>query len=105
MITTQDVYFLLEIRINYYYYYYYYYYYVRGYETVSTRIRSGAIILSKLDIPLGCHTLDTIAVGLVTGLLDQLPNRGKFEKVIRCDTWSRGIRLGQRFRVLGRGGE
>ena len=57
----------------------------RGYETVSTRIRSGAIVLSKLDIPQGCHALDIIAVGLVTGLLDRLPSRGEYKKVIRCD--------------------
>ena len=57
----------------------------RGYETVSTSIRSGAIILSKLDVPLGRHALDIIAVGLVTGLLDWLPSRGEYEKVIHCD--------------------
>ena len=57
----------------------------RGYETVSTRIRSGAIILSKLDVPQGCHALDIIAVGLVTSLLDRLPSRGEYKKVIRCD--------------------
>ena len=59
---------------------------VRGYETVSTRIRSGAIILSNLDVPLGCNTLDIIAVALVTGLLHWLPIWGKYKKVIRCDT-------------------
>ena len=58
---------------------------VRGYETVSTRTCSGAIILSKLDVPQGCHALDIIAVGLVTGLLDQLPSRGEYKKVICCD--------------------
>ena len=58
----------------------------RGYETVSTRIRSGAIVLSKLGIPPGRHALDIIAVGLVTGLLDWLPSRGEYKKVIRCDT-------------------
>ena len=57
----------------------------RRYETVSTRIRSGAIILSKLDILQGCHALDIIAVGLVTGLLDRLPSRGEYKKVICCD--------------------
>ena len=57
----------------------------RGYETVSTRIRSGAIVLSKLDVPQGRHALDIIAVGLVTGLLDRLPSRGEYKKVIRCD--------------------
>ena len=56
-----------------------------GYETVSTHIRSGAIVLSKLDIPQGHHTLDIIAVSLVTGLLDRLLSRGEYEKVIRCD--------------------
>ena len=59
---------------------------VRGYKTVSTRIRSGAIILSKLDVLLGRHALDIKAVGLVTGLLDRLPSRGEYKKVIRCDT-------------------
>ena len=34
----------------------------RGYETISTRIRSGAIVLSKLGVPPGCHALDIIAV-------------------------------------------
>ena len=57
-----------------------------GYETVSTCIHSGAIALSKLGIPPGHHTLDIIAVGLVTGLLDRLPSRGEYKKVIRCDT-------------------
>ena len=57
----------------------------RGYETVSTCIRSGAIVLSKLDIPQGHHALDIIAVSLVTGLLDRLPSRGEYKKVIRCD--------------------
>ena len=47
---------------------------VCGYETVSTHIHSGEIVLSKLGIPPGCHTLDIIAVGLVTGLLDRLPS-------------------------------
>ena len=56
-----------------------------GYETVSTCIRSGAIILSKLDVPLGRHALDIIAVSLVTGLLDRLPSQGKYEKFICCD--------------------
>ena len=60
----------------------------RGYETVSTRICSGAIVLSKLDVPQGRHALDIIAVGLVTGLLDRLPSRGEYKKVIRCDTYS-----------------
>ena len=55
-----------------------------GYETVSTRIRSGAIVLSKLDIPQGCHALDIIAVSLVTGLLDRLPRQGEYKKVICC---------------------
>ena len=55
------------------------------YETVSTRIRSGAIVLSKLGIPPGRHALDIIAVGLVTGLLDRLPSRGEYKKVICCD--------------------
>ena len=59
---------------------------VRGYKTVSTRIHSGAIVLSKLDIPLGRHALDIIAVGLVTDLLDWLPSRGEYKKVIHCDT-------------------
>ena len=44
------------------------------YETVSTHIRSGAIVLSKLGIPPGRHTLDIIAVSLVTSLLDRLPS-------------------------------
>ena len=60
----------------------------RGYETVSTRIGSGAIVLSKLDVPPGHHALDIIAVGLVTGLLDRLPSRGEYEKVIRCDIYT-----------------
>ena len=58
----------------------------RGYETVSTRVRSGAMILSKLGIPPGRHAFDIIAVGLVTGLLDRLLSRGEYEKVIHCDT-------------------
>ena len=58
---------------------------VGGYETVSTHICSGAIILSKLGIPPGHHTLDIIAVGLVTGLLDWLPSRSEYKKVICCD--------------------
>ena len=45
-----------------------------GYETVSTHIHSGAIVLSKLGVPPGRHALDVIAVGLVTGLLDRLPS-------------------------------
>ena len=57
-----------------------------GYKTVSTLIRSGAIVLSKLDILQGRHALDIIAVGLVTGLLDRLLSQGEYEKVIRCDT-------------------
>ena len=65
----------------------------RGYETVSTRIRSGAIVLSKLGIPPGRHALDIIAVGLVTGLLDRLPRRGEYKKVIRCDICSATIFL------------
>ena len=52
------------------------------YETVSTHIHSGAIVLSKLDIPPGHHTLDITAVGLVTGLLDRLPSRGEYKKVM-----------------------
>ena len=56
-----------------------------GYETVSTHIRSGAIVLSKLGVPPGCHALDVKAVGSVTGLLDRLPSRGEYKKVIRCD--------------------
>ena len=56
-----------------------------GFETISTRIRSGPIVLSKLDIPQGRHALDIIAVGLVTGLLDRLLSRGEYEKVIHCD--------------------
>ena len=67
---------------------------VHGYETVSTRIRSGAIVLSKLDVPQGCHALDIIAVGLVTSLLDRLPSRGEYKKVIHCDTWSQAITVG-----------
>ena len=55
------------------------------YETISTRIRSGAIVLSKLDVPQGHHALDIIAVGLVTGPLDRLPGQGEYKKVIRCD--------------------
>ena len=58
---------------------------VHGYETVSTRIRSGAIVLSKLEVLPGHHVLNIIAVGLVTGLLDRLPSRGEYKKVIRCD--------------------
>ena len=58
---------------------------VCGYETVSTRIHSGAIVLSRLGIPPGCHALDIEAVGLVTGLLDRLLSRGEYEKVICCD--------------------
>ena len=57
-----------------------------GYETVFTRIRNGAIVLSKLGVPPGCHALDIIVVGLVTSLLDWLPSRGEYRKVIRCDT-------------------
>ena len=60
----------------------------RGYETISTCIHSGAIILSKLGVLLGRHALDIKAVGLVTGLLDRLPNRGKYKKVIRCDIYT-----------------
>ena len=60
---------------------------VHGYETVSTHAHSGAIILSKLDVPQGCHALDIIAVGLATGLLGRLPSRGEYKKVIRCDIW------------------
>ena len=56
------------------------------YETISTCIHSGAIMLSKLGVPPGRHALDIIAVGLVTGLLDRLPSRGEFKKVMRCDT-------------------
>ena len=52
----------------------------RGYETVSTRIRSGAIVLSKLDIPQGRHALDVIAVGLVTGLLDSVAKLRRVQK-------------------------
>ena len=59
---------------------------VHGYKTVSTRICSGAIVLSKLGIPPGRHALDIIAVGLVTGLLDRLPSQGEYKKVICCDT-------------------
>ena len=58
----------------------------RGYETVSTRIHSGAIVLSKLDVLPGRHALDIKAVSLVTGLLDRLPSRGEYKKVICCDT-------------------
>ena len=61
----------------------------RGYETISTRIHSGAIVLSKLDVPQGCNTLNIIAVSLVTSLLDWLPSRGKYIKVIHCDIYSR----------------
>ena len=57
-----------------------------GYKTVSTRIRSGVIILSKSDVPQGRHALDIIAVSLVTSLLDRLPSRGEYKRVIRCDT-------------------
>ena len=57
-----------------------------GYGTVSTRICSGAIVLSRLGVPPGCHALDIEAVGLVTGQLDWLPSRGECKKVIRCDT-------------------
>ena len=60
----------------------------RGYETVSTRIRSGVIVLSKLDVLQGHHALDIIAVGLVTGLLDWLPSRGEYKKVICCDIYT-----------------
>ena len=60
----------------------------RGYKTVSTRIHSGAIVLSRLGIPPGRHALDIEAVGLVTSLLDRLLSRGEYEKVIRCDTWT-----------------
>ena len=52
----------------------------RGYETVSTCIRSGAIVLSKLDVPQGRHALDIIAVGLVTGLLDSVAKPGRVQK-------------------------
>ena len=58
---------------------------VRRYETVSTRIHSGAIILSKLGVPPGRYALDIIAVGLVTGLLVRLPSRGEYKRVIHCD--------------------
>ena len=57
-----------------------------GYETVSTRICSGAIVLSRLGIPPGRHALDIEAVGLVIGQLDWLPSRGECKKVIHCDT-------------------
>ena len=49
----------------------------------------GAIVLSKLDIPQGRHALDSIAVSLVTGLLDRLPSRGEYRKVICCDIYVR----------------
>ena len=55
------------------------------YETVSIRIHSGVIILSKLDVPPGRHALDIIPVSLVTSLLDQLLSQGEYKKVIRCD--------------------
>ena len=56
-----------------------------GYKTVSTRIRSGAIVLSRLGVLPGHHALHIEAVGLVTGLLDRLLSRGEYEKVICCD--------------------
>ena len=45
----------------------------------------GAIVLSRLGVPLGHHALDIKAVGLVTGQLDRLPSRGEYRKVICCD--------------------
>ena len=45
----------------------------------------GAIVLSRLGVPPGRHTLDIKAVGLVTGQLDRLPSRGEYKKVIHCD--------------------
>ena len=48
----------------------------------------GAIVLSRLGIPPGCHALDIKAVGLVTGQLDRLPSRGEYRKVICCDILS-----------------
>ena len=45
----------------------------------------GAIVLSRLGVPPGCHALDIEAVGLVTGQLDRLSSRGEYRKVIRCD--------------------
>ena len=43
----------------------------------------GAIILSRLGIPLGRHALGIKAVGLVTNQLGRLPSRGEYKKVIR----------------------
>ena len=40
----------------------------------------GATALSKLGMPQGHHALDSIAVSLVTGLLDRLPSRGRVQK-------------------------
>ena len=48
----------------------------------------GAIVPSRLGVPPGRHALDIEAVGLVTGQLDRLPNRGEYRKVIRCDICS-----------------
>ena len=59
-----------------------------GYETASTRIRSGAIVISRLGVPPGRHALDIEPVGLATGQLDRLPSRDEYKKVIRCDTCS-----------------
>ena len=61
------------------------------YGTVSTRIHSGAIVLSRLGVPPGRHALDIEAVGLVTGQLDRLPSRGECKKVIRCDIYFKGL--------------
>ena len=43
----------------------------------------GAIILSRLGVPLGRHTLGIEAVGLVTNQLGRLPSRGEYKKVIQ----------------------
>ena len=45
----------------------------------------GAIVPSKLDVSQDHHALDSITVSLVTGLLDQLPSRCEYKKVICCD--------------------
>ena len=43
-----------------------------GTKPYPPAIHSGAIVLSKLGIPQGRHTLDIRAVGLVTNQLDRL---------------------------------
>ena len=49
----------------------------------------GTIIISRLGNPPGRHALHVGSVGLVTGLLDRLPSRVRYKKVIRCDIWNK----------------